>query len=233
MDRRDFSYQLPPELIAQVPLPERSASRLLVLDGATGRIEDRMFTDLVDLLRPHDLLVLNDTRVLPARVLGRKASGGQVELLLERILEPRRARVHLRASRSPKPGSELQLPGGASALVEARAGELFDVVFDRDVEPYLVEHGQVPLPPYIERAPDDSDRGRYQTVFAREAGAVAAPTAGLHFDDAMLERLERRGIERAYVTLHVGAGTFAPVRAERIEEHRLHAEWVSVKAPLC
>jgi S-adenosylmethionine:tRNA ribosyltransferase-isomerase len=233
MDRRDFTYDLPPELIAQSPLPERSASRLLVLDGATGRIEDRRFTDLDELLRPGDLLVLNDTRVLPARLLGRRATGGRVEMLLERVTGPRRATVYLRASHSPKPGSEIRLPDGASAVVEARAGELFDVAFDRDVEPYLIEHGQVPLPPYIERAPDDADRGRYQTVFAREAGAVAAPTAGLHFDDALLERLERRGVERAFVTLHVGAGTFAPVRSERVEEHRLHSEWLSVRPPLC
>jgi len=233
MDRRDFAYDLPPELIAQAPLPERSASRLLVLDGATGRIEDRRFPDLVELLRPGDLLVLNDTRVVPARLHGRKPTGGRVEILLERVLGPRRARVQVRASKSPKAGSYIELPGGARALVEGRAGELFDLEFDRDVQPYFAAHGEVPLPPYIERAPADEDRERYQTVFARTPGAVAAPTAGLHFDEALFARLEARGVERAYLTLHVGAGTFAPVRTEQIEAHRLHPEWVSVPPELC
>src|SRR5690606_33043675 len=162
------------------------ASRLLVLDGATGRIEDRRFADIAELLRAGDLLVLNDTRVLPARLRARKATGGRVEILLERVLGPRRVRVQLRASRSPKAGAVLELPGGARAVVEGRAGELFDLELDRDVEPYLAAHGEVPLPPYIERPPADEDRERYQTVFARAPGAVAAPTAGLHFDEALL-----------------------------------------------
>jgi S-adenosylmethionine:tRNA ribosyltransferase-isomerase len=233
MDRSDFAYELPAELIAQAPLPDRGASRLLVLDGATGRIEDRRFAELVELLRPGDLLVLNDTRVVPARLFGTKETGGRVELLLERITGPRRIRAQLRASRSPKPGAAIQLPGDARAVVEGRAGELFDLVLDRDVEPYLGEHGQVPLPPYIERAPDAGDRSRYQTVFARTPGAVAAPTAGLHFDDALFARLEAEGVERAFLTLHVGAGTFAPVRTERLEAHRLHPEWLSVSAEVC
>lgn len=233
MDRRDFAYDLPPELIAQAPLPERSASRLLVLDGATGRIEDRRFADIAELLRAGDLLVLNDTRVLPARLHGRKATGGRVEILLERVLGPRRALVQLRASRSPKAGAILELPGGARAVVAGRAGELFDLELDRDVEPYLAAHGEVPLPPYIERVPADEDRERYQTVFARASGAVAAPTAGLHFDEALLARLAERGVERGFLTLHVGAGTFAPVRTEQVEAHRLHPEWVRVSAELC
>ena len=233
MDRRDFAYDLPPELIAQAPLPERSASRLLVLDGASGRIEDRRFAEIVDLLRSGDLLVLNDTRVVPARLHGRKSTGGKVEILLERVLGSRRARVQLRASKSPRAGAVLELPGGARAVVEGRAGELFDLELDRDVEPYLAAHGQVPLPPYIERAPAESDRERYQTVFARTPGAVAAPTAGLHFDEALLARLEGNGVDRAFVTLHVGAGTFAPVRADQVEAHKLHPEWVSVPAETC
>jgi len=233
MDRRDFAYDLPPELIAQAPLPERSASRLLVLDGATGRIEDRRFPDIVELLEPGDLLVLNDTRVVPARLYGAKSTGGRVEILLERVLGPRRVRVQLRASRSPKPGGVLELPAGARAVVDARAGELFDLELDRDVEPYFAAHAEVPLPPYIERTPGEDDRERYQTVFARAPGAVAAPTAGLHFDDSLFARLDARGVERAFLTLHVGAGTFSPVRTEQIEAHRLHPEWVSVSAELC
>lgn len=233
MHRRDFAYDLPPELIAQAPLPERAASRLLVLDGATGRIEDRQFRDLVELLRPGDLLVLNDTRVVPARLHGAKRTGGRVEILLERFLDARRVRVQLRSSRSPKPGAEIDLPGGARAVVEGRAGELFDLVLDRDAAPYFAEHGEVPLPPYIERAPDEADRARYQTIFARSPGAVAAPTAGLHFDDALFAELEARGVERTFLTLHVGAGTFSPVRTDEVEAHRLHPEWVSVSAEVC
>jgi S-adenosylmethionine:tRNA ribosyltransferase-isomerase len=233
MQRSDFHYDLPPELIAQAPLAERGASRLLVLEGRTGALGDRMFADLVRLLKPHDLLVFNDTRVLPARVLGRKPTGGRVELLLERVLAPRRALVHLRASHRPQQGGEIDLPGGARARVGARAGELVEVELDRDIVPYLNAHGQIPLPPYIERTPQESDRERYQTVFARAPGAVAAPTAGLHFDAALLETLAERGVERAFLTLHVGAGTFAPVRHENIEEHELHAEWLDVPAATC
>ncbi|HEU4618353.1 MAG TPA: tRNA preQ1(34) S-adenosylmethionine ribosyltransferase-isomerase QueA [Gammaproteobacteria bacterium] len=228
MDRRDFTFELPRELIAQRPLPERSASRLLALDGATGRVQDLRFPDLAALLAPGDLLVLNDTRVLPARLVGRKESGGRVELLLERIDAERRARVQLKASHPPKAGQSIELPGGARARVLGRDGQLFDLELDRDVESYFGAHGLVPLPPYIERAPEDEDRERYQTVFARRPGAVAAPTAGLHFDAAMLDALERRGVERAFLTLHVGAGTFSPVRTERVEEHRLHAERLAV-----
>jgi len=233
MQRSDFNYELPPELIAQVPLAERRASRLLVLDGATGALADRAFADLPELLAAGDLLVFNDTRVLPARVIGRKPTGGRVECLLERLLAPKRALVHLRASHTPQPGAELELPDGARARVAARAGELFELELDRDVVPYLEAHGQTPLPPYIARAPDAADRERYQTVFARASGAVAAPTAGLHFDSSVLDALAARGIERAFVTLHVGAGTFAPVRADRIEDHELHAEWLEVSAATC
>jgi S-adenosylmethionine:tRNA ribosyltransferase-isomerase len=233
MQRSDFSYDLPPELIAQTPLAQRRASRLLVLDGASATIDDRMFAELPELLEPNDLLVFNDTRVVPARIFGRKTTGGRVELLLERVLGPRRALVHLRASHKPQHGADIELPGEARARVGARAGELVEIELDRDLVPYFEAHGQTPLPPYISRAPDATDRERYQTVFARAPGAVAAPTAGLHFDAAMLEALAARGIERTFLTLHVGAGTFAPVRTEQVEEHELHAEWLQVPAATC
>jgi S-adenosylmethionine:tRNA ribosyltransferase-isomerase len=233
MQRSEFHFELPDELIAQTPLPERGASRLLVLDGATGAISDRMFADLPEQLRRGDLLVFNDTRVLPARVIARKPSGGRVELLLERLLGPRRALMQLKASHKPQLQTELELPGGARAQVVARHHAMFELGFDRDVVPLLEAHGQVPLPPYIARPAQESDRERYQTVFARAPGAVAAPTAGLHFDAAMLESLAARGVELAFLTLHVGAGTFAPVRTERIEDHELHAEWLEVAADTC
>jgi S-adenosylmethionine:tRNA ribosyltransferase-isomerase len=233
MDRAAFHYELPAELIAQAPLPERSASRLLVQDGRTGQVADRRFTDLIDYLAPGDLLVLNDTRVLPARLAGRKSSGGRVELLLERALDACDGRFQLRASRSPKVGAEIDVDGGATATVIARHGDLFDLRLDRPWLAYLDTHGSVPLPPYIDRAPDRADVDRYQTVFASEPGAVAAPTAGLHFDQAMLDAICERGVETGTLTLHVGAGTFSPVRTENIDEHRLHAERVEVSAALC
>ncbi len=233
MQRSDFHYALPPELIAQAPLAERRASRLLVLDGATGAVEDRLFAELPELLRAGDLLVLNDTRVLPARVIGRKPTGGRVELLLERLLGPRSALVHLHASHKPSPGSQVELPGGARARVGVRRAELTEIELDRDVVAFFEAHGQTPLPPYIARMPDEADRERYQTVFARAPGAVAAPTAGLHFDSALLALLAARGVDRTFVTLHVGAGTFAPVRTERVEDHELHAEWLEVTAATC
>jgi S-adenosylmethionine:tRNA ribosyltransferase-isomerase len=233
MLRSEFHYDLPRELIAQVPLAERSTSRLLVLDGATGAVEDGRFADLPELLRPGDLLVLNDTRVLPARLSGKRTpSGGRVELLLERVLSSRRVLAQLRASHMPKVGGELELAGGARARVDKRDESFVELTLDRDAAALWREHGDVPLPRYIERAPETSDRERYQTVFARAPGAVAAPTAGLHFDAALLAALEARGVERAFLTLHVGAGTFAPVRVERVEEHELHAEWLSVSAEL-
>ncbi len=233
MRRSEFHFELPDELIAQAPLSARSASRLLVLDGSTGTVGDRMFGDLPTLLQRGDLLVLNDTRVLPARLLARKPSGGRVELLLERALGPRRALMQLKASHKPPADSELELPDGARARVIGRHGSMFELDFDRDLIPLLEAHGQIPLPPYIARAAEAADRERYQTVFARAPGAVAAPTAGLHFDRPMLEGLAARGVERAFLTLHVGAGTFAPVRTERIEDHELHAEWLEVSAETC
>jgi S-adenosylmethionine:tRNA ribosyltransferase-isomerase len=233
MQRSDFHYDLPPELIAQTPLTERGASRLLALDGATGTVADRTFAELPELLRRGDLLVFNDTRVLPARLFGRKPTGGRVELFLERLLGPRCALMQLRGSHKPHAGGEIELPGDARARVLGRHGALYELEFNSDVVALLEAHGQVPLPPYIARTADEADRERYQTVFARAPGAVAAPTAGLHFDRALLERLEAHGVERTFLTLHVGAGTFAPVRTERVEDHELHAEWLMVSAETC
>lgn len=228
--RTDFHYELPAELIAQRPADAREDSRLLVLDGASGALEDRMFRDLPELLEPGDLLVLNDTRVLPARFEGRKPSGGRVELLLERVLDARRARVQIRASRNPRPGATLELAGGASARVIERDARLFEIEIelDCDVIPYLEAHGRTPLPPYITRADDARDATRYQTVYARAPGAVAAPTAGLHFDTATFAALVERGVEHAFLTLHVGAGTFAPLPEDELDGYELHAEWLAV-----
>lgn len=233
MTRADFRYELPPDLVAQAPLSERSASRLLVLDRAGGAIADRRFADLPDFLGAGDLLVCNDTRVLPARLQGRKPSGGRVELLLERLTGPRMGRFQLRASRSPTTGTRILLAGGVEAEVTARDSDFFVLRFDCELMPFLEKHGAVPLPPYIARAPERDDEMRYQTVFARAPGAVAAPTAGLHFDAGMLSVLSRHGVDQGFLTLHVGAGTFAPVRVERLEEHRLHSEWLSVSPRLC
>lgn len=234
MQRSDFFFDLPPELIAERPLPNRRESRLLALDGTTGAVRDGMFTDLVEELRAGDLLVLNDTRVIPARLHGQKATGGRVEVLVERLLDTRRALAHVRASKSPRPGSQLALEGGISATVEGRDGDHFVLAFagDTPLLTLLEQHGHIPLPPYIRRADDAADRERYQTVFARKPGAVAAPTAGLHFDEDFLARLAAAGIDTGQVTLHVGAGTFQPVRAERVEEHVMHSEWYDVPAAL-
>jgi S-adenosylmethionine:tRNA ribosyltransferase-isomerase len=233
MDRTAFNYELPAELIAQAPLPERGASRLLVLDGRTGEYADRQFVDLPALLAPGDLLVLNDTRVLPARLHGVKTTGGRVELLLDRLTSARSGRFQIRASHAPKAGSLIRLPGGAAARIAGRAGDLYEVELDGDWLDYLHAHGEIPLPPYIARAAEPADRDRYQTVFAAAPGAVAAPTAGLHFDAPMFAQLAERGIEHAFLTLHVGAGTFAPLRAARIEDHTLHTEWMHVPAEVC
>jgi len=235
MQRHDFSYDLPPELIAQAPPAERGASRMLVLDGHTGAMEDSRFTTLAERLRPDDLLVFNDTRVIPARLRGEKATGGRVEVLIERVLDARRALAHVRASKSPRPGTELRLESAFGVRVLGRADDLFELEFPEQhtVLEWLEAHGHVPLPPYIARPDDDADRERYQTVYADRPGAVAAPTAGLHFDNAMLERLAARDVRTARVTLHVGAGTFQPVRVERLEDHRMHAEYLEVDEAAC
>jgi len=233
MQRRDFFYELPPELIAQQPAAERSASRLLCLD-ADG-VRDRAFRDLPPLLRQGDLLVFNDTRVIPARLHGEKVSGGKVEVLVERLLEERRLLAHIRASKAPKAGGRLRLAAAIDAEVLGRDGDLFELrmLGDEPVAALLERHGHMPLPPYITRADAAADRERYQTVYARAPGAVAAPTAGLHFDEAMLGDLRAQGIESAFVTLHVGAGTFQPLRVDDLREHRMHAEWLSVSEQTC
>jgi S-adenosylmethionine:tRNA ribosyltransferase-isomerase len=228
MRRADFSYPLPAELIADRPLPRRGASRLLSLDGATGAVADQAFDDLGALLRAGDVLVLNDTRVLPARLRGRKESGGACELLLERVLGERRFLAQARASKGLKPGARIALPAGAVAVAVARRGDLYELELDRPALPYFEAEGSVPLPPYVAREPDAGDRERYQTVYAEVPGAVAAPTAGLHFEREMLAGLARAGVAIERVTLHVGAGTFMPLRAETLEGHRMHAERVRV-----
>ncbi len=232
MRRTDFHYDLPEDRIAQAPLQERSASRLLVLDGATGALADQRFRDLPGLLRAGDLLVLNDTRVIPARLLGRKPTGGAVEVLVERVLDERRLLAHLRASKSPAAGTLLELEEDLPLRVLGRAAELFELAYEGEgpVVEALERRGRTPLPPYIRRPAVPEDAERYQTVYARRAGAVAAPTAGLHFDAAVLGALAAKGVEVADITLHVGAGTFLPVRVDRLEEHRMHQEWVEVPA---
>jgi S-adenosylmethionine:tRNA ribosyltransferase-isomerase len=233
MQRQDFHFELPPELIAQRPAETRSASRMLALDGGSGAWRDLMFADLPGILRPGDLLVFNDTRVVPARVRGTKESGGRIEILLERVLTARTALVHARSSKSLKPGAGVRLPGGHTARLQGRDGDLFRLEFSSDVLEFFETFGEMPLPPYIERAPDAADRERYQTIYAREPGAVAAPTAGLHFDAATFAALDTRGVRRAFVTLHVGAGTFQPVREDDIERHEMHAEYLEVNAAAC
>jgi S-adenosylmethionine:tRNA ribosyltransferase-isomerase len=230
----DFEFDLPEHLIAQYPLPERSASRLLALDRRTGAWADRRFRDLPELLDEGDLLVFNNTRVVPARLEARKASGGRVEILLERMASDREAIVQLGANRKPAPGSTLTVDELAELRVEGREADFWrlTIVNGPGWSELLERAGHMPLPPYIERADESIDAERYQTVYAREPGAVAAPTAGLHFDDEVFERLDARGVERAECTLHVGAGTFQPVRVERVEEHEMHAEWLSVSEDL-
>jgi S-adenosylmethionine:tRNA ribosyltransferase-isomerase len=220
----DFSYDLPPELIAQTPAATRSGSRLLHVADAT--LEDRTFRDLPELLSPGDLLVLNDTKVMRSRLRGRRETGGKVELLLERILAPDEAWMQLAASHPPKTGGRIMIDGGATAIVEEREGRFFRLRFTADapLDAYLERHGEVPLPAYIDRASEAADSERYQTVYARHPGAVAAPTAGLHFDEPLLARLRARGVAFAYVTLHVGAGTFLPVEVEDLAQHRMHSE---------
>lgn len=226
----DFDYHLPAELIAQAPAAERSASRLLHLDGGTGELRDHRFADVLDLLRPGDLLVLNDTRVIKARLTGRKATGGRIEVLIERVLDQRHAQAQVRASHAPQAGSVLLLNDAVEAQVVDRHGDLYRLRFsgDADVFTLLDRHGSVPLPPYIAHPPDAGDEARYQTVYAKTPGAVAAPTAGLHFDAALLDALRARGVGAAYVTLHVGAGTFQPVRVQDLAAHQMHGEWYSL-----
>ena len=225
----DFDFDLPPERIAQLPLPDRSASRLLQLDG--DQITDRRFADIVDQLQPGDLLVMNDTRVLKARFFGVKETGGQVEVLVERVLDNRTVLAQVRASKSPKPGNRIRLADAFDVTTGERAGEFFTLHFPQegaDVFELIEAHGRLPLPPYIEHNADEFDEQRYQTVYSKEPGAVAAPTAGLHFDQPLLDRLAEKGVKFAYVTLHVGAGTFQPVRVEDLSAHKMHSEWYTI-----
>jgi S-adenosylmethionine:tRNA ribosyltransferase-isomerase len=235
MLRADFSYELPPDLIAQAPLPQRTASRLLCLDGATGALADRHFVDLPQLLRPNDLLVFNDTRVVAARLFGTKPSGGRVEVLLERATGGTGALVQMRASKAIRPGLVIATAGGGLRVrgrVQTPAGDLWEIETPGDALAFFEEHGTVPLPPYIARTAGTDDRERYQSIFAREPGAVAAPTASLHFDADLIARIDALGVRRAVVTLHVGAGTFQPLRVDDISRHVMHAERYAVPQEL-
>ena len=235
MRTSDFRYDLPDELIARYPAEPRGASRLLLLDGASGERRDLRFADFPSRLRRGDLLVFNDTRVIPARLFGAKETGGRIEVLIERVLDTQRVIAQVRASKAPKPGQWLDLDGGVRARVVARRDEFFELAFEpgQPVLEVLERIGHVPLPPYITRADEPSDRDRYQTVYARHPGAVAAPTAGLHFDPAMLDRLQAMGVEFGHLTLHVGAGTFQLPRTENLAAHRMHTEYVQLDADLC
>lgn len=230
MKKSDFNYDLPDVLIAQTPLPSRAASRLLCMDKVTGELADRQFAEFVELIQPNDLLVFNDTKVIPARLFGNKATGGKVEILIERILDEHHAIAHVKASKAPKAGAVIELGQGFQCTVEGRADDLFKLVFADAINDVLAEIGHIPLPPYITRADDSADLTRYQTVFAKAAGAVAAPTAGLHFDEATMAQLKARGIAMAFVTLHVGSGTFLPVRTEALADHKMHKEYYEVSA---
>ena len=229
MKTSDFSFELPDHLIARHPAAERSASRLLVFDPQQQQIDDRIFRDIESLIEPGDLLVFNNTRVIPARLFGEKASGGKLEALIERVVSEHEVLAHVRSSRSPKPGQLISL-GGEEAEVLGREGALFHLRFtsERPVLDILEDVGHMPLPPYMEREDAEEDRERYQTVYAEKPGAVAAPTAGLHFDDGLLARLTAKGVNFAFVTLHVGAGTFQPVKVDNIHEHHMHSEYIEV-----
>jgi len=234
MQRSDFNYDLPADLIAQHPTGERGDSRMLCLDGNNGELVDRHFVELIDLLQPGDLLVFNDTRVMPARMHGRKATGGKVEILIERMLEPRRGLAHVRASKSPKPGARIIVGNHHEIEIVGRNGDLFELIaLDLDLPDLMEQEGHMPLPPYITREDEQLDRERYQTVYADRLGAVAAPTAGLHFDQSMLERLTKKGVDSTWVTLHVGAGTFQPVRVDLLEKHKMHSEYAEVGPEVC
>lgn len=235
MKLTDFKFDCPSELIAQFPMEERSGSRLLTLNGETGEFQDRQFTDLVSLLKPDDLLVFNNTRVIPARLLGHKDSGGKVEVLVERVIDEHRVLAHIRSSKSPTKGRQLILEEKLQAEVLGRQGDLFEIVFQHEesITNLLDRYGRLPLPPYIEREVAKSDAERYQTVYAQHTGAVAAPTAGLHFDQAMLDKIADLEIETAQITLHVGAGTFQPVRVDDIKTHQMHSERIEVTQQVC
>ncbi|MEL7477441.1 MAG: tRNA preQ1(34) S-adenosylmethionine ribosyltransferase-isomerase QueA [Pseudomonadota bacterium] len=226
----DFSFELPDELIARHPMADRTASRLLTLDGNTGELGHKVFKDLIDFLNPNDLMIFNNTKVIPARMYGQKSTGGKVEVLVERVVDEHRVLAHVRSSKSPKEGATLILEGKAEATMVARHGELFELEFkgEQTVLNILDEIGHMPLPPYIDRPDTDEDKARYQTVYNEKPGAVAAPTAGLHFDETLLEKIKAKGIETQFITLHVGAGTFQPVRVDSVDEHVMHSEYIEV-----
>ncbi len=230
MKTSDFAFELPEQLIAKYPTEQRTASRLLHLDGVTGALGHHAFTDMLQFVDAGDLLIFNNTRVIPARLLGQKSTGGKVEVLVERILDDHRVLAHVRASKSPKPGATLLLENAIEATMLGRHDALFELSFagEQTVLELLEAHGHMPLPPYIDRPDEDSDKERYQTVYNEKPGAVAAPTAGLHFDNAILAKLKAKGVQTEFVTLHVGAGTFQPVKVDNVEEHVMHAEYAEV-----
>ncbi|MDG1662957.1 MAG: tRNA preQ1(34) S-adenosylmethionine ribosyltransferase-isomerase QueA [Pseudomonadales bacterium] len=235
MNRQDFDYQLPAELIAQHPAQQRSSSRLLQLGRVSGEILHRQFTDLLELVESNDLLVFNDTRVIPARLFGEKDTGGKVEVLIERLTGGTRGMAQIRASKSPKAGAEIRLPEGLALKVVDRIDDMYliESVGEMSLPMILQAVGHIPLPPYIERSDEQEDRERYQTVYSKREGAVAAPTAGLHFDEVLLEKLASKGAQFAFVTLHVGAGTFQPVRVDDLAEHVMHSEYAEVSSQVC
>jgi len=235
MQKKDYSFTLPDSLIAQKPCDKRTDSRLLHLNRANGEIADRMFTDILDLLKPGDLLVMNDTRVIPARLFGKKETGGAVEVLIERLIGETRAMAFVKASKSPKEGAVLFFTNNVVAKVLGRRDGLFELAFEGDTSllDILEELGEIPLPPYMQRDATEFDKNRYQTVFAEHPGAVAAPTAGLHFDDDILLQIKEKGVDFSYVTLHVGAGTFQPIRVDNVLEHKMHKERMDVSPETC
>ena len=233
MQRTDFSFDLPERLIAQKPCAERTASRLLVLDRESGEIDDQQFSSIVDLLNEGDLLVMNNTRVIRARLFGQKETGGKVEILIERVLDDQHVLAQIKASKSPKAGTKIQFDQDFSATVTGRQDDLFEVKFESSVWDMMETIGHIPLPPYITREDSEFDIERYQTVFAEKEGAVAAPTAGLHFDQDLLDQLAEKGIQFAQVTLHVGAGTFQPMRVDSLEDHKMHSEIIEVSEAVC
>jgi S-adenosylmethionine:tRNA ribosyltransferase-isomerase len=235
MNRQDFDYQLPAELIAQHPAQQRSSSRLLQLGRANGEIAHRQFTDLLELVESNDLLVFNDTRVIPARLFGEKDTGGKVEVLIERLTGGTRGIAQIRASKAPKAGAEIRLPESLALKVIDRIDDMYliESVGEMSLPMILQAVGHIPLPPYIERGDEQEDRERYQTVYSKREGAVAAPTAGLHFDEVLLEKLADKGAQFAFVTLHVGAGTFQPVRVDDLAEHVMHSEYAEVSSQVC
>ncbi|MBK8815880.1 MAG: tRNA preQ1(34) S-adenosylmethionine ribosyltransferase-isomerase QueA [Methylococcaceae bacterium] len=230
MKKSDFSYQLPEDLIAQKPLPERIASRLLTLNKTTGEIRDKQFSDFINLIEPSDLLVFNDTKVIPARLYGSKTTGGKVEVLIERILDDHHAVAHVKASKSSKQGAVIKFDHEVNCIVKGREDDLFVIEFDtgRSILEIVNQIGHIPLPPYIDREDDQDDVSRYQSIFAKHAGAVAAPTASLHFDENTIDKIKAKGVATTFVTLHVGSGTFQPVREEELSNHRMHKEYYAV-----